>query len=172
MTASSASRPFHGALPACAPGSEPEAGKRFESDARRHHRRKAHGADAEHGDRRSRADAQRIEHRAGACLKAAAERPQQFQRRVLAHFYCVALVGEGVGAEGGLAEEVAGDGQHLHSHKRVRHQPRNFRRRHRSVGQQLAEILRMPEQEKQNKSTRHVGHISHPDPFVPRWKDV
>ena len=78
-------------------------------DLGRHQRRQADRPDAEHRKGVARLRLHRIEHRAGAGLAAAGERPEQIERGITAHLHDEALVGDGVGGERRLLEERAVD---------------------------------------------------------------
>ena len=75
------------------------------SDLRRHDRTQAYRATAIDGNRRTKLGFQAIEHRTGAGLNATAQRPQQLQVDLLVDFHHIALMGNNMCAEGGLAEK-------------------------------------------------------------------
>ena len=76
-------------------------------DTRGHDRRQTDAADAEDRDRVAEAGLEDVDDGAEAGQEAAAQRPEQAQIDVGIHHGDLALIGDGVGGEGGLAEEHA-----------------------------------------------------------------
>ena len=74
--------------------------------------------DTKYGERVARPGLHRVEHRAGAGLAAAGERPKELQRGVVSDLHRKSLVGNGMGGKGRLLEERAVDRRAAPAHER------------------------------------------------------
>ena len=83
--------------------------RRRTDDRARHHRAQADGADAEHREALTGTHIERVHDRAGAGLKTATQRAEQFERDVARHDDRVALGRQRVRGERGLLEERTKD---------------------------------------------------------------